>query len=43
MGHEEVLDLDLDISGAETEDFPPPVYWKVSHTLLGGWTKGLRL
>ena len=50
MGHEEVLDLDLDISGAETEDFPPnlteyllPVYWKVSHTLLRGWTKGLRL
>ena len=39
MGHEEVLDLDLDISGAETEDFPPnlteyllPVHWKVSHT-----------
>ena len=34
MGHEEVLDLDLDISGAETEDFSPnlteyllPVYW----------------
>ena len=50
MGHEEVLDLDLDISGAETEDFSPnlteyllPVYWKVSHTLHGGWKKDLRL
>ena len=45
MGHEEVLDLDLDKSGAETEDFSPhlteyllPVYWKVSHTFHGVWT-----
>ena len=50
MGHEEVLDLDLDKSGAETEDFSPhlteyllPVYWKVSHTFHGVWTKGLNL
>lgn len=27
MGHEEVLDLDLDISGAETERFSPQFNW----------------